>query len=155
MGGITHFLGVQCSYCHVEPNYEVMTHNKHVANWMARELIPRLEKKTGGEVWCNDCHVVAGKGTAKILKDPRSESWAIEWMTTHLVENFELEGGNPLRCKTCHEGNLKSPGFRKKIILAGEPPPPKAEPATDGKDALPGPAPARTPDAGTALPTGP
>jgi hypothetical protein len=143
MGGLTHFLGVQCAFCHVEPNYQVMTHNKQVANWMARELIPRLEKKGGGEVWCNDCHVLAGKGTAKILRNPRSEAFAVDWMTTHLVANFEGEGGKVLRCKGCHGGNLGSPEFRKTVILTerllGVELKPKAPPA--GQESPTGPAP--------------
>jgi hypothetical protein len=118
MGGLTHYLGVECAFCHVEPNYEVMTHNKRVANWMARELIPRLEKKGGGEIWCNDCHVVAGKGTSKILRNPRSEGFAVDWMTTHLVGEFETKDGKVLRCKGCHRGNLGSPEFQKKVILS-------------------------------------
>ena len=102
-------------------------------NWMARELIPRLEKKSGGRVWCNDCHAASGKAGSKILKDPRSESFAIEWMTTHLVEDFSARGGAPLRCKSCHKGNLGSPEFQKKIILADEAPAPptKSESASD------------------------
>jgi hypothetical protein len=119
MGGLTHFLGVKCAYCHLEPDYKAMTHRKQVANWMATELIPRLSKPGGGEVWCNDCHIVNGKGTAKILGNPRDERWAIEFMTTHLVENFETKNHNPLRCKSCHKGNLGTPEFQRKIILTG------------------------------------
>ena len=117
MGGVTHFLGVKCAYCHIEPDYPKMTHRKEIANWMARELIPALEKKGGGEVWCNDCHLVNGKGTAKILGNPRNPKWAVEWMTTHLVEDFDSVDGNRLRCKSCHGGNPGTPEFQKKIIL--------------------------------------
>jgi len=117
MGGLTHFLGVKCAYCHDESDYSVMTHEKHVANWMARELIPALRSKSGGEVWCNDCHVVDGKGTAKIGGKPRDQRWVVEWMTTHLVERFESADRKPLRCKSCHEGNLGTPQFQRKIIL--------------------------------------
>src|SRR6185436_10453240 len=35
MGGHTHFLGVKCAYCHLEPDYKAMTHRKQIANWMA------------------------------------------------------------------------------------------------------------------------
>ena len=150
MGGLTHFLGVDCTFCHVEPNYEIMTHNKRVANWMARELIPRLEKKAGGEIWCNDCHVVAGKGTSKILGNPRSEAFAVDWMTTHLVGNFEVKGGKVLRCKGCHGGNLGSREFQKKIILTdrllGIGRLPTVEPSTDAAT------PAPSSDAGAPLP---
>jgi hypothetical protein len=117
MGGVTHFLGVRCDYCHVEPDYAAMTHNKQIANWMATQLIPRLAKNNGGDVWCRDCHVVDGKGTAKILGNPRSETWAVEWMTTHLVEDNKTRDGKVLRCKTCHQGNLGSPEFVRKVIL--------------------------------------
>lgn len=118
MGGLTHFLGVKCAYCHDERDYSIMTHRKHVANWMARELVPALAKKGGGETWCNDCHVVAGKGLAKILGDPRDPRWAIEWMTTHLVDSLEPVDGRPLLCKDCHSGNVGSAGFQKKLILS-------------------------------------
>jgi hypothetical protein len=123
MGGVTHFLGVKCNYCHLVPDYKAMTHRKHIANWMARELVPRLAKKPtsggeAGEVWCNDCHVVNGKATPKILGNPRDERWAIEWMTTHMVENFETPKGNALYCKSCHKGTLGSPEFQRKIILS-------------------------------------
>lgn len=117
MGGVTHFLGVKCAHCHHEPDYPKMTENKQVANWMASELIPRLRKKGGGEVWCNDCHLIEGKGTAKILGEPRDRARAVEWMTTVLVEKFETADGKPLRCKDCHQENLGHPGFQRKIIL--------------------------------------
>ena len=117
MGGVTAFLGVRCAYCHLEPDYRAETARKHVANWMAGELIPRLRKKGGGEVWCNDCHVVDGKGTPKILGQPRDARWATEWMTTVLVAKFETADGSPLRCKDCHQANLGSAAFERKIIL--------------------------------------
>jgi len=117
MGGLTHFLGVKCAYCHDERDYAKMTHRKHVANWMARELVPSLRAKSGGEAWCNDCHVVAGKGTAKILGGPRDQRWALEWMTTHLGDTFDARDGKPLFCKSCHGGNVGTPEFRAKVIL--------------------------------------
>jgi len=118
MGGVTHFLGVGCNYCHLVPDFRAMTHRKEIANWMAAELVPSLQKKDGkGQVWCNDCHMSEGKGVAKILGDPRRESFAIEWMTTHLVEDFSTKAGNPLHCKSCHHGNVGSPEFQRKIIL--------------------------------------
>jgi hypothetical protein len=116
MGGVTHFLGVQCNYCHVEPDYAADTHRKQIANWMARELIPRLEKRAGegGAPWCNDCH----QGKPKLLGDPRRPELAIEWMTTHLVEDFDAQQGKSLRCRNCHRGDLGSPEFQGKLILA-------------------------------------
>jgi hypothetical protein len=120
MGGVTHFLGVSCGYCHQVPNYEAPTHRKEVANWMATELVPHLRKKHGASpLWCNDCHAAEGQPQAKILGDPRNESWAIEWMTTHMVENFETAKGSPLRCKSCHKGNVGTPEFQGKIIATG------------------------------------
>lgn len=139
MGGLTHFLGVRCGYCHIERDYSIMTHRKRIANWMARELIPALREKAGRDVWCNDCHVVSGKGTAKILGNPRDVRWAAEWMTTHLAEDFEAADGRPLRCKSCHRGNVGTPEFQPTLILrelplsghapdAGTPPPEAASP---------------------------
>jgi hypothetical protein len=118
MGGVTHFLGVQCKYCHLVPDYMAMTHHKEVANWMASELVPALQKKDGAKLpWCNDCHMASGKGVARILGDPRQPGFAIEWMTTHLVEDFQTKNGSPLHCKSCHRGNVGTPQFERKIIL--------------------------------------
>ncbi len=132
MGGVTHFLGVECSYCHDESDYPKMTHRKRIANWMAQELIPSLQAKTGKDIWCNDCHVVDGKGTAKILKDPRNQPYAVEWMSTQLVERFTRPDGEPLRCKACHGANIGSPDFKRELILKdlGIVDPPAAPPPT-------------------------
>lgn len=141
MGGVTHFLGVECKHCHLEPDYAADTHNKQVANWMARELVPRLQRRAtaaghDGAVWCRDCH----QGKAKILGNPRQRGFAIEWMTTHLVEDLQTSAGKSLKCKQCHQGDLGSPQFRPKLILselgalapggalADEPAPAEAEP---------------------------
>jgi hypothetical protein len=118
MGGVTHFLGVECWHCHLEPDYAADTHNKQIANWMARELVPRLQKRVadaGGsrDVWCQDCHA----GKPKLLGDPRRRDFAIEWMMTHLVEDFATATDKPPKCKDCHGGDLGSPEFRSKIIL--------------------------------------
>lgn len=129
MGGLTHFLGVRCGYCHDERDYSIMTHRKRIANWMAQELIPALSEKAGRDVWCNDCHVVAGKGTAKILGNPRDVRWAAEWMTTHLAEDFEAADGRPLRCKSCHRGNVGTPEFQPKLILRELPLSPRGQDA--------------------------
>jgi hypothetical protein len=126
MGGLTHFLGVKCEYCHVKDQFEKPTHRKSIANWMARELIPSLEKKSGGEVWCNDCHVVSGKGKAKILGNPRKQSWAVEWMTAHLTDDFQ---------RSADHGSLN---FKRTIILTDllppRPAPAPAEPTTTPAD---------------------
>ena len=118
MGGVTHFLGVKCKHCHLEPDYAADTHNKQIANWMARELLPRLRKRTadaagGKDVWCVDCHA----GKPKFLGDPRRRDIAIEWMTTHLAPDFDSALGKPPKCKDCHGGDLGSPEFRSKLIL--------------------------------------
>ena len=142
MGGVTHFLGVPCSHCHVEPDYAADTHNKQVANWMARELVPRLQKRAADpsgnkDVWCVDCHA----GKSKFLGDPRRRDVAVEWMTTHLAPDFDTALGKPPKCKECHGGDLGSPEFRTKIILsdlaalplpaAPKPVPPPAAPSAE------------------------
>jgi hypothetical protein len=160
MGGLTHFLGVECNHCHLEPDYAADTHNKHIANWMARELVPRLQLRKPAadgsrDVWCQDCHA----GKPKFLGDPRRRDFAIEWMTTHLVEDFdhvEAAGAKPSRCKDCHGGDLGSPEFRSKIILSDlatgavlPPPAPVTPPQAPSPDAAPSSsAPAPVPDFG-------
>jgi hypothetical protein len=140
MGGVTHFLGVECKHCHQEPDYAADTHNKQIANWMARELVPRLQRRAAGaegsrEVWCKDCHA----GKPKLLGDPRRRDLAVEWMTTHLVEDFSTIPGNPPKCKECHGGDLGSPQFRAKVILEALPGLPA--PATAAEPAAAEPAP--------------
>lgn len=114
MGGVTHFLGVSCAHCHLEPDYAADTHNKQIANWMARELAPRLRRASAGAepVWCQDCHA----GSPKLLGNPRQREVAIEWMTTHL-SSFDTTLGKPARCRDCHVGDLGTPEFRTRIIL--------------------------------------
>jgi hypothetical protein len=126
MQGVARALGVDCPYCHEPGNFAAPTHQKQVANWMAKELVPQLTKRAGGPVACADCHA----GRAKLLGSPRSRQRAVEWMTTRLVERFDTAAGKPLYCKTCHRENLGKPGFRRQIILGdlfGEVPPPAAE----------------------------
>jgi hypothetical protein len=118
MGGVTHFLGVACKHCHLEPDYAADTHNKRVANWMARELVPRLKKRTSDpqaarDVWCQDCHA----GKPKLLGNPRRRDLAIDWMTTHLSPSFDTLADQPPQCKNCHGGDLGSPEFRSQVIL--------------------------------------
>ncbi len=141
MGGVKHFLGVQCEYCHVPGDKSAMTHRKRIANWMARELIPSLAKKNGAaELWCNDCH----DGKAKILGAPRDQKWATEWMLTHLVSDFNAADGEPLRCKSCHGGNVGTPEFRRKVILTEQLP---ARPRVQGVSDAGAPPAAAPPDA--------
>jgi hypothetical protein len=167
MGGLTHFLGVQCRHCHLEPDYAADTHNKQIANWMARELVPRLQKRKADadgsrDVWCQDCHA----GKPKFLGDPRRRDFAIEWMTTHLVEDFNrvdpaaaasgarAASDKPSRCRDCHGGDLGSPEFRSKIILsdlatgAMLPPPASSAPRVAPASSAPPPAAAPVPDFG-------
>jgi hypothetical protein len=152
MGGVTHFLGVECKHCHLEPDYIADTHNKRIANWMARELVPRLELRSGKDVWCRDCHT----GRAKFLGNPRRADFAVDWMLTHMVEDFQTKRGLPPKCKDCHGGDLGSPEFRPKIILtsiAGSslPVPPATAPATaTAPAAAPDPTPAAAPTPATA-----
>jgi len=145
MGGLTHFLGVPCRHCHLEPIYAADTHNKQVANWMARELVPRLQKRAAArdgsrDVWCQDCHA----GKPKLLGNPRRREVAIEWMTTHLSDDFDTRAGKPPKCRDCHGGDLGTPEFRSHIVL-GElaslplPAPPVAAPPPELEPAVPAP----------------
>jgi hypothetical protein len=141
MGFVTQALGQPCEYCHVPDKYSEMTHRKEIANWMAQKLVPSIQKRGGGTVWCKDCHQSGENGRAKILGEPRSRSWAIEWMSTHLVEKFDTVQGNPLRCKMCHVGNVGSKEWNPKVTLTDHlPPHPERGPVVE------------TPDAGVAAP---
>ena len=148
MGRVTVALGQPCEYCHVPDRYPEMTERKRIANWMAAELVPSLQKHGGGELWCKDCHAPAGKGRAKILGNPRGRAQAIEWMTTHLVEKFDTARGEALRCTMCHEGNLGSKDWNSKVILTHHLPPIPEHAAIAAPDAGVDAASADVPDAG-------
>jgi hypothetical protein len=117
MREVSSALGVECSYCHERADFAAATELKRVANWMATELAPSLQRRGGGMVECRDCHA----GRAKFLGNPRRRDRAIEWMTLELVERFEEAGGKRLYCKTCHAADLGQPTFRTRLILAEHP----------------------------------
>jgi len=141
MGGVTHFLGVACKHCHLEPDYAADTHNKQVANWMARELVPKLQKRASQagaarDIWCQDCHA----GKPKLLGNPRRRDLAIDWMTTHLSQTFDTLADQPPQCKSCHGADLGSPEFRSQVILTaldGLPPSPSPAPLAEPARAEP------------------
>ena len=128
MNGVAKALGVGCEYCHDEADYTQSTPKKEVANWMARELMPRLAKRSGGDTTCADCHADDGKGKAKILGSPRNRQRAVEWMTVRLVERFDAAAGGPLYCATCHVRRLGDPGFDPHVIFTEHLPPLSAPP---------------------------
>lgn len=120
MRDVARSLGVKCAYCHLEPDYAADTRHKQVANWMARELAPRLRRRApagAAQVTCRDCHA----GRPRLLGDPRRRDVAIEWMTSHLTEEFDTQAGKPPKCKDCHGGDLGSPEFRAKLMLTSLP----------------------------------
>jgi hypothetical protein len=123
MNGVAKALGVGCEHCHDEVDYAKTTPKKEVANWMARELVPRLAKRGGGDTTCADCHADDGKGKAKILGAPRSRQRAVEWMTVRLVERFDAAAGGPLYCASCHVQRLGDPGFDPHVIFTEHLPP--------------------------------
>ena len=119
MGGLTHFLGVECKHCHQEPDYAADTHNKQIANWMARELVPRLQQARPAPTASRRCGArIATLASPSFLGNPRRRDFAIEWMTTHLVEDFETTAGQVAQVPQCHGGDLGSPEFQPKIILS-------------------------------------
>jgi hypothetical protein len=117
MKDVARALGVGCEHCHVA-DFSAPTRNKQVANWMATELMPSLEKRGGGAISCADCHASNGPPRAKILGAPRRRDLAVEWMTVVLVERFAAASGEPLYCRTCHGAGLGEAGFRGSVILA-------------------------------------
>jgi nitrate/TMAO reductase-like tetraheme cytochrome c subunit len=49
-------LGVNCSYCHRQGDYETETPRKQMARFMMQEFSAKLTKPDGQPVRCNDCH---------------------------------------------------------------------------------------------------
>ncbi|MGC4094158.1 MAG: hypothetical protein QM756_40855 [Polyangiaceae bacterium] len=117
MQRVSRALGVRCNYCHVQGDYGADTEHKRIANFMAREWVPRLKARDGRAVTCESCHLQGARGVAKLLGAPRSEPRALEWMTSFLSEEFITRDAQPLRCKTCHGANWGSPDFRRKLLL--------------------------------------
>jgi nitrate/TMAO reductase-like tetraheme cytochrome c subunit len=55
MRKITSALGVECSFCHVNP-FQVDTPRKAVARLMMRDYTMAMKHKDGSALTCNDCH---------------------------------------------------------------------------------------------------
>ena len=115
MGGVTHFLGVKCEYCHVKNEYETTTHRKSVANWMARELIPQPRKEERRRGLVQRLPRRQRQGHAEDPRQPARPALDIEWMTAHLTEHFQPAKGNALFCKSCHKGTLGARSFRGRL----------------------------------------
>lgn len=49
-------LGVNCSYCHKQGDFEAETSHKQTARLMMKEFSAKLTKLDGKPVSCNDCH---------------------------------------------------------------------------------------------------
>ena len=49
-------LGVNCSYCHKQGDFEAETPHKQTARFMLKEFSAQLTKSDGQPVSCNDCH---------------------------------------------------------------------------------------------------
>ncbi len=49
-------LGVNCSYCHKQGDFEAETPHKQTARFMMKEFSAKLTKPDGKAVSCNDCH---------------------------------------------------------------------------------------------------
>ncbi len=49
-------LGVNCSYCHKQGDFEAETPRKQTARFMLKEFSAKLTKPDGQPVSCNDCH---------------------------------------------------------------------------------------------------
>lgn len=56
-------LGVNCSYCHKQGDFEAETPRKQTARLMMKEFSAQLLKPDGKPVSCNDCH----QGRARVL----------------------------------------------------------------------------------------
>ena len=49
-------LGVNCSYCHKQGDFEAETPHKQTARFMMKDFSAKLTKLDGKPVSCNDCH---------------------------------------------------------------------------------------------------
>ncbi|MEK6405819.1 MAG: hypothetical protein AABN34_02520 [Acidobacteriota bacterium] len=63
MSKVAAALGVECSFCHVNP-FPVDTPRKSVARLMMRDYTMAMKHKDGSAVTCNDCH----KGEVNFLR---------------------------------------------------------------------------------------
>src|SRR5262249_23463035 len=63
MQAFTKSLGVECTYCHKEGDFDSDTSRKQIARFMATQYSGGLVKADGSAVTCNDCH----QGHARLL----------------------------------------------------------------------------------------
>lgn len=118
MSEIAAALGVQCSYCHVNP-FEQDTPNKSIARLMLRDYERGMKHKDGTAVSCNDCH----KGQPNPLRTLAFEGTVGKKLSglrvlrqeqvTPVMAAFTQALG--VECDYCHTGDFDEETPRKQI----------------------------------------
>ena len=114
-------LGVECSYCHVNP-WEQNTPTKSIARLMLRDYEMGMKHKDGSAVGCNDCH--KGRPTplrtlpfegavGKKLSGLQVLKGMPEERVTQVMVAFTKALG--VECDYCHTGDFDEDTPRKQI----------------------------------------
>ena len=115
-------LGVECTYCHIVPQFGQETPSKSIARLMLRDYEMGMKHKDGTAVGCNDCHkgrptplrtlpfdgVIGKKLTGlQVLKGMPEER------VTQVMVAFTKALG--VECDYCHTGDFDEDTPRKQI----------------------------------------
>ncbi|MDD5543458.1 MAG: NapC/NirT family cytochrome c [Acidobacteriia bacterium] len=113
-------LGVECSYCHVNP-FSQLTPRKSTARLMLRDYVMGLKHKDGTALTCNDCHM----GQANFLRSRPFEN-AVNTANSHrqlktITRDNMLDVMNAfskalgVKCDYCHTSDPEEETPRKQI----------------------------------------
>ena len=97
MGTFTKSLGVKCTHCHDESNFEAATPMKKLTLRMWDDFVRGLAFDDGSAVYCDSCH----QGSAKLID--RTDKKALgAWMDENFVAKMSRRDGQEHGCATCH-----------------------------------------------------
>lgn len=122
MREISTALGVDCTYCHVVPQFAQDTPSKSIARLMLRDYEMGMKHKDGTAVGCNDCHqgrptplrTLAFEGAiGKKLSGLQVLKGMPEERVTQVMMAFTRALG--VECDYCHTGDFDEDTPRKQI----------------------------------------
>lgn len=99
-------LGVQCTFCHDEEDFDHMTPRLRVAVDMWMVFTRRFRLRGGAPLYCDSCH----HGHATFLPRDGAHHASVETVMHAYVSQLETREGGPVRCESCH-GTPFNPRF--------------------------------------------
>jgi len=121
MRAISAALGVECSYCHVNP-FPQDTPRKNTARLMLRDYVMGMKHKDGSALSCNDCHMGQANflrtrpfenAVNKAMPDRQLKAAIPDDKIMEAMDSFSKALG--VKCEYCHTSDPEEETPRKQI----------------------------------------